>query len=106
MNESEDHDEDDDDNIPLSVLPEREKKKLKISEPKWTRSHIKMNMKSTSGADGRFSTVQEQLSGLNPEQIFEKLFNEKVIVHQTDVYARAANDHAFHGTGEEINVFI
>ncbi|KAK9737106.1 hypothetical protein QE152_g10959 [Popillia japonica] len=55
MDESEDDENwEYDDNILLSVLSERQKKKRKMAERKWTRTRVNMDIKGTSGAKGRF----------------------------------------------------
>ncbi|KAJ8964483.1 hypothetical protein NQ314_004770 [Rhamnusium bicolor] len=102
---------DEDDDILLSeLLIKKANQRQKMTEPKWTRRPVDMNINGTNGTDVRLENVRGELSGLNAVQIFKKLFDEEVVDHivtQTNIYAATdTNNHHFNITNEEMKIFI
>ncbi|KAI4462448.1 transposase is4 [Holotrichia oblita] len=108
---------DPEDNIPLIMLRsisntgESSTKKGKIAEkePNWTDEIIDITMNQGNGYLAREDIVKQELAGLNPFQIFEKLFDDQIITYitkETQRYAAQQNNHSFTVTNNEIKIFI
>ncbi|KAI4462446.1 transposase is4 [Holotrichia oblita] len=108
---------DPEDNIPLIMLRsisntgESSTKKGKIAEkePNWTDEIIDITMNQGNGYLAREDIVKQELAGLNPFQIFEKLFDDEIITYitkETQRYAAQQNNHSFTVTNNEIKIFI
>ncbi|KAI4470771.1 endonuclease/exonuclease/phosphatase superfamily [Holotrichia oblita] len=108
---------DPEDNIPLIMLcnisntGESSTKKGKIAEkePNWTDEIIDITMNQGNGYLAREDIVKQELAGLNPFQIVEKLFDDEIITYitkETQRYAAQQNNHSFTVTNNEIKIFI
>lgn len=115
---SQDSDESDEsDNLPLTVLRDRMRmeepanKKVRTVEiaPKWTDQVIDLTMNDTDDYLVFENLVKNEISSLNPCEIFEKLFSddlEEYIVQESLRYAQQKNNHSFKIAKEDVKIFI
>ncbi|XP_065363610.1 piggyBac transposable element-derived protein 2-like [Calliphora vicina] len=101
---------DSEDDIPLEQLRQTmmSSKSNKIV-PKWTRRPCDMEMHRTNTFSENELNMIAKLDGKSSVEVFEVLFDEKVvnlIVEQTCIYASQANEHNFFFNADDLKVFI
>lgn len=105
-------DSDDEYNIPLSIIRQnllRVQNATSCEKPDWTEDLLDISMVSTTGYMDRLDNLKVQIEGKTPVEIFETVFDSKVIdliMEQTNLYALQNNNHLFCVTQEEIKIFI
>lgn len=108
MDDNEISDGDSEDDLPLSILKQNIQQTKKF-EPKWTNKTLDMSMEGTQGSWDRENIMKEELDGLNPVEVFEKLMDGDVInmiVEQTNLYSTQKNNHSFFVSNVDIKTFI
>lgn len=112
-----DVDSDPEDDIPLALLnvanitdePPNKKQSVEQKEPEWTQELIDITMKEGNGYLVSQDIVKQELAGLNPVEVFEKLFDEEIVnllTEETRRYATQKNNHSFSITSNDIKIFI
>lgn len=86
-------------------------KRKKLQKHHWVKTsptYTKIAVNTESVSENK-AAVENDIAALKPHEIFEKLFDEKVlshIVNQTNIYAAQNNKHDLKVTLEEIQTFI
>ena len=102
--------DDSEDNLPLSSFLPKKKTDNKNYQPAWKQQYTDISMNDiTHGCEERLVRLKEDLNNKTPVEIFERLFDDKIleiITEQSILYARQKNNQSFFVNKEELKVFI